>query len=199
MSYRSPSQADILGSESSPLLEWFVRGGRSIIEKAEWPVAGEAVTAMPANARDWLFDSGSLTARLKTLSEGKFAVEVVDESWLVFPELRFRSRFGPVAPEHRFWSRRVVLLGNGVPWVFANTLIPTHSLGGDLEQIIRLGTRPLGEYLFSQPELSRSEIEVKEIAEQSWGRRSWFFLNAKPVLVAEYFLPALLRQIPPKA
>jgi len=154
---------------------------------------------MPANARDWLFDSGSLTARLKTLSEGKFAVEVVDESWLVFPELRFRSRFGPVAPEHRFWSRRVVLLGNGVPWVFANTLIPTHSLGGDLEQIIRLGTRPLGEYLFSQPELSRSEIEIKEIAEQSWGRRSWFFLNAKPVLVAEYFLPALLRQIPPKA
>ncbi|MEJ6525526.1 MAG: chorismate lyase, partial [OM182 bacterium] len=111
MSYRSPSQADILGSESSPLLEWFVRGGRSITEKAEWPVAGEAVTAMPANARDWLFDSGSLTARLKTLSEGKFAVEVVDESWLVFPELRFRSRFGPVAPEHRFWSRRVVLLG----------------------------------------------------------------------------------------
>ncbi|MDC1391691.1 chorismate lyase, partial [Gammaproteobacteria bacterium] len=195
----SPSQADIPGSESSPLVEWFVRGSRSITEKAEWPVAGEAVTAMPANARDWLFDSGSLTARLKTLSEGKFAVEVVDESWLVFPELRFRSRFGPVAPGHRFWSRRVVLLGNGVPWVFANTLIPTHSLGGDLEQIIRLGTRPLGEYLFSQPELSRSEIEIKEIAEQSWGRRSWFFLNAKPVLVAEYFLPALLRQIPPKA
>jgi len=199
VSYRSPSQADIPGSESSSLVEWFVRGSPSITEKADWPVAGEAVTAMPANARDWLFDSGSLTARLKTLSEGKFAVEVVDESWLVFPELRFRSRFGPVAPEHRFWSRRVVLLGNGVPWVFANTLIPTHSLGGDLEQIIRLGTRPLGEYLFSQPELSRSEIEVKEIAEQSWGRRSWFFLNAKPVLVAEYFLPALLRQIPPKA
>ena len=199
MSYRSPSQADIPGSESSSLVEWFVRGSPSITAKADWPVAGEAVTAMPANARDWLFDSGSLTARLKTLSEGKFAVEVVDESWLVFPELRFRSRFGPVAPEHRFWSRRVVLLGNGVPWVFANTLIPTHSLGGDLEQIIRLGTRPLGEYLFSQPELSRSEIEVKEIAEQSWGRRSWFFLNAKPVLVAEYFLPALLRQIPPKA
>ena len=199
MSYRSPSQADISGSESSSLVEWFVRGSPSITEKADWPVAGEAVTAMPANARDWLFDSGSLTARLKTLSEGKFAVEVVDESWLVFPELRFRSRFGPVAPEHRFWSRRVVLLGNGVPWVFANTLIPTHSLGGNLEQIIRLGTRPLGEYLFSQPELSRSEIEVKEIAEQSWGRRSWFFLNAKPVLVAEYFLPALLRQIPPKA
>jgi len=199
VSYRSPSQADIPGSESSSLVEWFVRGSPSITEKADWPVAGEAVTAMPANARDWLFDSGSLTARLKTLSEGKFAVEVVDESWLVFPELRFRSRFGPVAPGHRFWSRRVVLLGNGVPWVFANTLIPTHSLGGDLEQIIRLGTRPLGEYLFSQPELSRSEIEVKEIAEQSWGRRSWFFLNAKPVLVAEYFLPALLRQIPPKA
>lgn len=199
MSYRSPLQADIPGSESSPLLDWFVRGSRSITEKAEWPVAGETVAAMPANARDWLFDSGSLTARLKTLSEGKFAVEVVDESWLILPELRFRSRFGPVAPEHRFWSRRVVLLGNGVPWIFANTLIPTHSLDGDLEQIIRLGTRPLGEYLFSQPELSRSEIEVKEIAEESWGRRSWFFLNAKPVLVAEYFLPSLLRQIPPKA
>ena len=199
MSYRSPSQAGIPGSESSSLLDWFVRGSRSITEKAEWPVAGETVAAMPANTRDWLFDSGSLTARLKTLSEGKFAVEVVDESWLIFPDLRFRSRFGPVAPEHRFWSRRVVLLGNGVPWVFANTLIPTHSLDGDLEQIIRLGTKPLGEYLFSQPELSRSEIEVKEIAEGSWGRRSWFFLNAKPVLVAEYFLPSLLRQIPPKA
>ena len=58
MSYRSPSQADVSGSESSSLVEWFVRGSRSITEKAEWPVAGEAVTAMLANARDWLFDSG---------------------------------------------------------------------------------------------------------------------------------------------
>ena len=90
------------------------------------------------------------------------------------------------------------MFGNGEPWVFAHTLIPKHSLGGDLGDVILLGEKPLGEYLFSQRGLSRSEIEVTKVDEESWGRRSWFFLESKPVMVAEYFLPSLLRQNPSK-
>jgi len=60
-----------------------------------------------------------------------------------------------------------------------------------------LGEKPLGEYLFNQAGLTRSDIEINKIDEQSWGRRSWFFLNSKPILVTEYFLPSLFLKGPP--
>jgi len=160
--------------------------------------AQHQLDAVPSlNCSQWLLDSGSLTARLKVLCAGGFSVEVIDELWTSLPDREFRLRFGPIAPDHPFWSRRVILSGNGEPWVLAHTLIPEHALGDDLGQLVRLGEKPLGEYLFNQAGLTRSDIEINKIDEQSWGRRSWFFLNSKPILVTEYFLPSLLLKGPP--
>ena len=160
--------------------------------------AQHQLDAVPSlNCSQWLLDSGSLTARLKVLSAGGCSVEVIDELWTSLPDREFRLRFGPIAPDHPFWSRRVILSGNGEPWVLAHTLIPEHALGDDLGQLVRLGDKPLGEYLFNQAGLTRSDIEINKIDEQSWGRRSWFFLNSKPILVTEYFLPSLLLKGPP--
>ena len=163
----------------------------------KWKAPRQLDAVPSAACSQWLLDSGSLTARLKQLSAGVFSVEVVDELWATLPDREFRSRFGPIAPDHPFWSRRVILSGNGEPWVLAHTLIPEHALGGDLGQLIRLGEKPLGEYLFNQVGLTRSDIEIKRIDDQNWGRRSWFFLESKPILVTEYFLSSLLLKSPP--
>ena len=68
-----------------------------------------------------------------------------------------------------------------------------------------LGSRPLGAMLFADRTMQRDEVMVTSLAGSQlpsglglaqddivWGRRSIFRIAAKPLLVSEYFLPALL-------
>lgn len=158
----------------------------------DWHSEGEHRSPPSAAWRRWLFDSGSLTKLLIQKSGGDFRVEVRDEEWLLHPMPAVRSCFGPLAASHRFWSRKVVLVGNNTPWVLAHTLIPEFSLTGPLKRVLELNEKPLGEYLFSHPNLIRSGIDITPMEDNSWGRRSLFYLFEKPIMVAEFFLPAIL-------
>ena len=144
---------------------------------------------------DWVTDPGSLTSRLKEKSVGDFQVEVVDERWLSNLLRDLRVLFGPVADNHRFWSRKVVLSGRGEPWIQAHTILPEHSLESPLREVMELSKKPLGEFLFNHPELIRSEMDVTPVGSDTWARRSLFYLFSNPVLVAEFFLPSLLGKI----
>ena len=158
----------------------------------DWRSEGER-RSLPTDAwRRWLFDSSSLTKLLIQKSTGDFRVEVREQEWLQLPNPAVRSCFGPLATEHKFWSRKVVLVGDNTPWVLAHTLIPEFSLTGPLKSVLELNEKPLGEYLFSHPDLIRSSIDITPIAGDSWGRRSLFYLFEKPIMVAEFFLPAIL-------
>ncbi len=102
--------------------------------------------------------------------------------------------------------REVELLCDGVPWVFARTLIPASSLTGAARQLTRLGERPLGEVLFTHRQMQRGVTEMARLTprhrlfadasgrlerrvESVWGRRTLFYLAGKPLLVNEIFLP----------
>lgn len=74
----------------------------------------------------------------------------------------------------------------------AHTLVPKHSLFSPLKEVLELNTRPLGEYLFSHPDLVRTGMEISPYRSGIWGRRSLFFLFNKPIMVAEFFLPQLI-------
>jgi chorismate--pyruvate lyase len=146
---------------------------------------------------DWLLDRGSLTQLLIKKSKNQFRVEVVAEEWVSSDRIAASGKFGPVSPQHRFWSRKVILHGAGQPWVMAHTLLPEHSLSSPLQEVMALKNKPLGEYLFSHPDLLRTGIDVTAYREgadsslNSWGRRSLFYLFDKPVMVAEYYLTQL--------
>jgi chorismate lyase len=139
----------------------------------------------------WLLDPGSLTQRLVSLSDGKFQVEVLDECWSRQYSAALLPCFGSRLVKQLMWSRQVVLKGNGTPWVAAHSLIPTSSLRGSLRQLSKLQSRPLGAFLFRHPSLVRDKLEIARVGD-GWGRRSVFYLYDKPLLVAEFFLPALL-------
>ncbi len=157
----------------------------------DWHAEGERAASPSDVWRRWLFDASSLTKLLIEKSEGRFRVEVAAEEWSSLSNPSVRACFGPLASKHRFWSRKVVLVGNNTPWVLAHTLIPEFSLTGPLKQVLELNERPLGEYLFSHPDLIRSGMDITPIAEGAWGRRSLFYLFRKPIMVAEFFLPAI--------
>ncbi len=142
--------------------------------------------------QSWLLDQGSLTLRLREQSADRFRVVVVEEGWVRRQVPSLLQCFTPSVACERMWSRRVLLQCGDTPWVAAHSLIPVSSMEGQLKRLRRLNTKPLGEFLFRNPLLQRRQLELTQ-ADDVWGRRSLFYLYGKPLLVAEFFLPALLR------
>ena len=160
---------------------------------------------MPSLAT-WLADTGSLTARLVALSDGQFQVDILRQ-FIGKPSHSEQQALG-LARHELALVREVILRGQGEAWVFARSLLPLRSLTGKLRHLRKQGRRPLGAFLFSQPGLQRGPIAVAAISAHDrylpapltagqtlWGRRSVFYLGAKPLLVSEVFLPALSARI----
>jgi len=163
-------------------------------------------SALPVQWRDWLLDHSSLTRRLQRNCPGSFRVEVLGQR-MARPMLSEARALG--RPPHEIaLVRQVRLFCGQTPWVFARTVVPLPSLRSGLRRLAVLGSTPLGEVLFADPNMYRSPIEVARIhsrhrlhamidpsaqtAAAYWGRRSVFYLQNNPLLVSEFFLPALL-------
>lgn len=152
---------------------------------------------------EWLTNPESLTAALVAKSQGQFQVRVLRQC-LAVPKLHERKILGMKRPA-RALIREVILMGQGEPWVFARSVLPLSSLTGRLRHLRKQGTRPLGAFLFSQPNLARGPLTIAAISANQaylpellyganpaallWGRRSVFSVDAKPLLVSEVFLP----------
>lgn len=167
-----------------------------------WLTAAQLHPAPAAGVRDWLFDQGSLTRRLTTLSNNAFSVTPLEEGWQTL-RLDECAALG-IPPGSQGWVREVYLRGNGEIWVFARSVAARHALEGSGLDLHQLGSRSLGELLFSDRAFDRGAIEVARYPaallpadvrdERLWGRRSCFSRGPLGVLVAEIFLPALWRQ-----
>jgi chorismate--pyruvate lyase len=153
----------------------------------------------------WLFDDGSLTQRLQQLCDGHFSVQVLAQGW-ARPMLN-EARKLKISDSKNAFIRQVYLLCDQKPLVFARTVIPARTLRGRMRRLARLGNKPLGELLFTDPSVQRQALEIAKICathtlyrmalthdpEQTrpmWGRRSIFTYRSKPLLVSEIFLPA---------
>jgi chorismate--pyruvate lyase len=158
---------------------------------------------VPVNVQGWLFDPASLTARLKQKCTADFRVEVLSQAILKprLDELNvLEMGYGNYA-----LIRQVRLCCGEACWVYARTVIPFSTLTGKQRKYANLGTRPLGAMLFADRTMQRDEVMVTSLPGSQlpsglglaqddivWGRRSVFRVAAKPLLVSEYFLPALL-------
>lgn len=178
---------------------------------ARWmPLSQLRYTCASRSLYDWLSDNGSLTQRLIEHCSGAFEVRVRGQRWKA-PLLSESMMLGIRAGEYAM-VREVELLCNGIPHVYARTLIPKSSLTGRASHLQGLGSKPLGALLFSDPTTRRSAIEFarlvachrlygwamnsmreseREMASELWGRRTLFCYAGMPLLVNEIFLPAM--------
>ena len=161
--------------------------------------------SLPRSLRHWLCDKGSLTQRLQARCA----------QFQVVPLLTARARPNldecsvlNLTPGVHAYVREVLLLCNDIPVVFAHSVLPCTSLRGAWNGISQLGSRPLGQALFSDHRIQRQALAYKNlhrdhplfvsIARQHtlnertlWARRSVFCLEARPLLVTEVFLPTI--------
>jgi len=159
-----------------------------------------------AALRPWLEERGSLTARIRAHCQD-FRVQCL------------RQERAPVGMEEAaslglaagtlVWVREVLLLADGVPVVFAHTVMPCRPRHPFDTRFGALGQRSLGSLLFSDPRISRGRLEFRSLDGRHalyrrtaaalggqpatlWARRSRFGRGAKGLLVNEVFLPAVL-------
>jgi chorismate--pyruvate lyase len=160
----------------------------------------------PRALRAWLADRGSLTRRLKA-RHADFRVQPVARGFArPFPD---EARALGLRRKTQAYVRDVLLLGNGQARVFAHSVLPRSALRGAWCGITRLGSRPLGEALFTDPRICRLGLTMRRIdarhplhraarrhsgidVHDLWARRSVFCLDGQPLLVTEVFLPAIL-------
>jgi chorismate--pyruvate lyase len=169
----------------------------------QWSTSNHWRSLMGATSRDWLLDRGSLTRRLRLLSDDELKV------------IPLREETGPLLPDEcrllgmqsgaTGWIREVYLAGFGRPWIFARSIIGHPDPAGNDSTLFQLGDVPLGSLLFGDNPYQRSEIEVcryqdacnasSRAAYPLWARRSIFSRQQIRILVQEMFLPALWEEL----
>lgn len=169
------------------------------------PPRGSVVPAL----RPWLTDPASLTARIRARCR-QFSVAVLAQG--LARVRRDEASLLGLRQDELAWLREVVLEADGVPVVYARSMMPRANLQGPWACFTGLGNRPLGAALFANRRIVRQPLHVARLDTRDgryhraasvapcgepslWGRRSVFLLENRPLLVCEIFLPAI-RQLP---
>ncbi|WP_178115699.1 chorismate lyase [Pseudomonas sp. SLFW] len=168
-----------------------------------WLSRDQLIEAPDTVVLEWLFHEDSLTRRLTRLSHDGFSVMPLFEGW---QRLRADECAALDLPDgSEGWVREVYLLGHGEKWVFARSVAGRAALERDGLHMDELGTRSLGELLFSDRAFARGPLQIcqypapwlpdADVAPGLWGRRSCFSRGPLSILVAEVFLPTVWHAI----
>lgn len=162
----------------------------------------------------WLMRAGALTSGLRTFGTLKLRVLNEYPAGLSLDESTglHRLQRSPV------WVREVAMSLNGVDCVVARSVTPLVASHGVWQGVRRLRSRPLADILYQDRSISRSAFEVTQVikgmpihrtarlilkqgesdsgkalaqgTQRLLARRSTFWREKTPLLVAECFLPA---------
>ncbi len=184
----------------------------SFLTESKWGrLAGWRGSQPEPAIKVWLADKQSLTQRLKAHSQHRFRVHLDSQQWA---RPLWNERQMLAMPDRSVaLVRKVHLLVDELPVVYARTVIPKATLSGQYRGLGHLGCRPLGEVLFADPAMRRermafslikpgqalfdeamagidsSWIDLNQKKNGFWGRCSLFRLKRKCLLVSEFFLP----------
>ncbi len=165
------------------------------------------IRQIPLGLRPWVLASGSMTKRLRRAGQASFHVDVLKQQW----ELPTTSEARLIAIPNKMPSlvREVQLFCNNACFIFAHTVVPKTTMQGSCRRLhALLNKRPIGDILFSDPNMRRSPLQlakltpehieyqwaVQNISERPeflWARRSVFYLSERPLIVNEIFFPII--------
>jgi len=174
----------------------------NIASSATWQEA-ESVDNCSQKVLSWLLDESSLTKKLEQHCQN-FNVEVRQQVTTNSEATPLSVHFSDA---QQILVREVFLYCDQRAHVFAQTEIPSQTLSDSQQALANIGSESLGRFLFQSTSLKRGTIEIAEFKSGSlihqlchtldqscdhslWARRSLFYIENKPLLVSEVFLPA---------
>lgn len=149
---------------------------REILGKHEWQCSD---TLLPTAVAEWLLHTASLTEKLQGICS-ELVVEIVGEGWqAVEPEQNSAKQ----------WVREVVLKCGERDWIFAQTILPESTIQNVAAEVLTLGERPIGLWLFPQNPQRLSLEWQQDTHSALYARRSLLQLKSYPIEIRELFLP----------
>ncbi len=162
--------------------------------------------------RGWLLSDGSLSRRLSRCFGG-FRVQVLSQGTAAATadELQVLRKHGGGVRDQRCHVREVVLWGNGRPLVHARSVLPAVQAQLTWRAVRGLGQRPLADLLFGPRaahctrlgSLCMAPLQARRLGGRLgwadhplWCRRSVFTRRGVPLLVTEWFAPAVRDHAP---
>jgi chorismate--pyruvate lyase len=184
-----------------------LRTRHSALLEPHWArLSARRLPGVPGAVQAWLADPGSLTRAVVARCPRRFAVELLRQA--AGSAMPGEAALLAAGRRRTALVREVRLNCGRETWVFARTVMPLSSRHGPASALTRLGQRPLGEVLFSDPTTRRLRVEVARITPRHrlfeaatahlrrapveiWGRRTLFEYRGERILVNELFLPAI--------
>ncbi|MDP5255735.1 MULTISPECIES: chorismate lyase [unclassified Vibrio] len=156
----------------------------SILAQLEWHDEHNSLDCDPA-IKAWLLDSRSLTHRLSLYCH-HFRVSLIDQKERVCTQEMNVERDSPIALE-----RNVILFGDDMPWVCAQTIIPSQTLMASGHNWAEQGETPIGATIFAASNSKRDQLQIASVTTEDgvlWARRSRLIMMDHPLYVTELFL-----------
>lgn len=158
---------------------------RHILQTAQW---SQATAMLPRQQKPWLLEQGSLTQRLQQICT-KLTVEVLQQGWQAVTFAQNFAKFNQnVTASEPVWLREVVLAGDEVDWVFAQTSLPQRTIQNVAQAVPNLGDTPIGLWLFPQTPKRQCLEWWQDPQTGLYARRSILTLNHYPIEIKEIFL-----------
>ncbi len=177
------------------------------IAHSQWRLRPPA--SLSRTQQRWLMRAGALTTGLRAL--GALNLRVINEVSDGLSQDEASCLQLPTASP--VWVREVVMSIDGTDCVVARSLTPLRASHGVWQGMRRLRSRPLADILYHERSIVRSAFQVarvnrsiplhrtainiskrsvseREGSRNFFARRSVFWRNGYPLLVAECFLPA---------
>lgn len=177
-----------------------------LTQEPRWKTHGIGLKhTLPAHIQSWIYAENSLTGRLKRVYGQSLAVQILFHR--KGPAFLGECRLLKVPYQRYCLIREVLLHVDDKPLILARTIIPEKTLKIAQLNLAHLGTRPLGEVIFSYPKLQKlalhtscikqnqwadSLISKVAIHQNIWARRRVYVIQQQPLLVNEFFMQRAL-------
>ena len=152
-----------------------------------WTSIESIESKVDASVLSWLSESGPITNRIK-LSQ-KFELELLNDE---IDEISKEEELFLNSFSQTFRVRRVILLGNNTPVVYAKSVIPSSTIENGLSSLGKIGNAPLGDILFTPGVFTKLEMVCASFLSKEknvyWGRKIKYSVNSEPISVMEVFL-----------
>ena len=152
-----------------------------------WTTIESIESKVDASILSWLSESGPITNRIKLSQE--FELELLNDE---IDEISKEEELFLNSVSETFRVRRVILLGNNTPVVYAKSVIPSSTIENGLSSLGKIGNAPLGDILFTPGVFTKLEMVCASFLSKEkniyWGRKIKYSVNSEPISVMEVFL-----------
>ncbi|MFL2716376.1 MAG: chorismate--pyruvate lyase family protein [Gammaproteobacteria bacterium] len=152
-----------------------------------WTSIESIESKVDASILSWLSESGPITNRIKLSQE--FELELLNDE---IDEISKEEELFLNSVSETFRVRRVILLGNNTPVVYAKSVIPSSTIENGLSSLGKIGNAPLGDILFTPGVFTKLEMVCASFLSEEknvyWGRKIKYSVNSEPISVMEVFL-----------